>query len=87
MASEVREWRLVLGLEMRRNHARLYGALVPVGRGSLAILLVVVVAAVEVGGSFVLVGATVLRGHAMSARLAWGWEAARARARVGSTYI
>lgn len=75
MASEVREWRLVLGLEMRRNHAGLYGALVPVGRGSLAVLVLVVITAVEVGGSFVFVWAAVLRGLAMSARVASGQRA------------
>ena len=88
MTSEVRELRrLVLGLEMRRNHARLYGALVPVGRGSLAVLVLVVIAAVEVGRSFVFVGAAVLRGHAMSARVASGGERrARARAWAILTY-
>lgn len=63
MPSNVGEGRVVGVLVVRRNHLGLDGAFVAVGRSALDIIVLVLVgAAVKVGGTLVLVGTAVLLG-------------------------
>lgn len=62
VASQVLRKLRMLARVLRRHHVRLYRALVTVGRGAFAIIVLVVVgAAIEVGGALVLVRTAVLQ--------------------------
>jgi hypothetical protein len=58
--SNLRKWRLVLSIRMRRHHLVL-NHLGAMGRGTVAFLfIIVIVSSVEVGGTFVFAWATML---------------------------
>lgn len=62
MATQVLRKLRMLARVLRRHHVRFYRALVAVGRGAFAVVVLVVVgAAIEVGGALVLVRTAVLR--------------------------